>query len=61
MYTGDPSRVPDAGSISAWAQHAMLWAYATGLVEGDETGAITPTANANRAAAAALIMRYLEA
>ena len=61
VYTGDLSRVPDAGSISAWAQHAMLWAYATGLVEGDETGAITPTANANRAAAAALIMRYLEA
>ena len=53
--------MPDAGSISAWTQHAMLWAYATGLVEGDETGAITPTANANRAAAAALIMRYLEA
>ncbi len=61
VYTGDLSRVPDAGSISAWTQHAMLWAYATGLVEGDETGAITPTANANRAAAAALIMRYLEA
>jgi len=34
---------------------------AIGLVEGDENGAVTPTATATRAQAAALIMRYLEA
>lgn len=61
MYTADLSRVPDAGSISTWAQQAMCWAWATGLIEGDETGAITPAASASRAAAAALIMRYLDA
>lgn len=61
VYTADLSRVPDAGSISAWAQQAMCWAWATGLVEGDEAGAVSPAASASRAAAATLIMRYLEA
>ena len=61
VYTADLSRVPDAGSIGTWAQQAMCWAWATGLVEGDETGAVSPAASASRAAAATLIMRYLEA
>lgn len=61
VYTADLSRVPDAGSISTWAQQAMCWAWANGLIEGDETGAVSPAASASRAAAATLIMRYLEA
>ena len=60
IYTGDLSRVPDAGSISSWAQNAMLWSYATGLTEGDENGALTPLATATRAQAAAMIMRFCE-
>ena len=52
---------PDASSVSSWAQSAMTWAMNIGLVEGDENGAVTPTATATRAQAAALIMRYLEA
>ena len=52
---------PDAASVSTWAQNAMTWAMNIGLVEGDENGAVTPTATATRAQAAALIMRYLEA
>ena len=60
IYTGDLSRVPDAGSISTWAQNAMLWSYATGLTEGDENGALTPLATATRAQAAAMIMRFCE-
>ena len=51
---------PDASSVSTWAQSAMTWAMNIGLVEGDENGAVTPTAIATRAQAAALIMRYLE-
>ena len=51
---------PDAASVSTWAQSAMTWAMNIGLVEGDENGAVTPTATATRAQAAALIMRYLE-
>ena len=49
---------PDASSVSNWAKDAMLWAMNLGLVEGDENGAVTPTATATRAQAAALIMRY---
>ena len=60
VFTGDLSRVPDAGSISTWAQNAMLWSYATGLTEGDENGALTPLATATRAQAAAMIMRFCE-
>ena len=52
---------PDAASVSTWAANAMTWAMNIGLVEGDENGAVTPTATATRAQAAALIMRYLEA
>ena len=51
---------PDAASVSTWAQSAMTWAMNIGLVEGDENGAVTPTATSTRAQAAALIMRYLE-
>ena len=51
---------PDASSVSTWAQSAMTWAMNIGLVEGDENGAVTPTATSTRAQAAALIMRYLE-
>jgi len=60
IYTGDLSRVPDAGSISTWAQNAMLWSYATGLTEGDENGALTPLATATSAQAAAMIIRFCE-
>ena len=52
---------PDASSVSTWATNAMTWAMNIGLVEGDENGAVTPTATATRAQAAALIMRCLEA
>ena len=51
---------PDAASVSTWATNAMTWAMNIGLVEGDENGAVTPTATSTRAQAAALIMRYLE-
>ena len=51
---------PDASSVSAWASDAMVWAMNIGLIEGDENGAVTPTATATRAQAAAIFMRYLE-
>ena len=51
---------PDAANVSSWAADAMTWAVNVGLVEGDENGNVNPTANANRAEAAALIMRFIE-
>ena len=63
---GEPSvsgtiTAPDAASVSAWAGDAMVWAMNIGLIEGDENGAVTPTATATRAQAAAIFMRYIEA
>ena len=51
---------PDAASVSTWATNAMTWAMNIGLVEGDENGAVTPTATATRAQAAAIFMRFIE-
>lgn len=51
---------PDASQISDWALEAMRWAASTGLIEGDETGAFTPTANTTRAQAATFMVRYLK-
>ena len=51
---------PDAASVSSWAQNAMTWAMSTSLIEGDENGAVTPTATATRAQAAAIFMRFIE-
>ena len=58
---GSGINAPDAGSVSPWAQQAMSWAMYTGLIEGDENGAVTPAATATRAQAAAIMIRYLEA
>lgn len=62
---GEPSvsgsiTAPDADSVSSWAKDAIIWAMDIGLIEGDENGAVTPTATATRAQAAAIIMRYIE-
>lgn len=62
---GEPSvsgsiTAPDADSVSSWAKDAMVWAMDIGLIEGDENGAVAPTATATRAQAAAIIMRYIE-
>ena len=50
----------DFDSISEYAISAFQWACGSGLIEGDENGAVTPTATATRAQAAAIFMRYLE-
>ena len=54
----DVSGYPDAGSISDWAADAMAWAVKVGLIEGDEVGALNPTANSTRAHAATFFMRF---
>ena len=56
----DVSGYPDAGSISDWAADAMAWAVKVGLIEGDDVGALNPTANSTRAHAATFFMRFNE-
>jgi hypothetical protein len=54
------SAYTDAETISDWAQEAMAWAYANGLVTGRTPTTLAPKIPANRAEAAMLLQRYLE-
>ena len=59
-YTADLSGYVDTADISSWAEQAMCWAVATGVIEGDENSALTPKASTTRAQAAAMLMRAIE-
>ena len=59
-YTADLSGYVDTADISSWAEQAMCWAVATGVIEGDENAALTPKADTTRAQAAAMLMRAIE-
>ena len=59
-YTADLSSYVDTADISSWAEQAMCWAVATGVIEGDENAALTPKADTTRAQAAAMLMRAVE-
>ncbi len=59
-YTADLSGYVDTADISSWAQQAMCWAVATGVIEGDENSALTPKTDTTRAQAAAMLMRFIE-
>ena len=64
-FRGEPTvdfllTAQDADKVSSWAYKAMRWAVSESIIEGDEIGAITPTATATRAHAAAIFMRFCE-
>lgn len=50
----------DSNSVAAWAESAMQWAVGSGLIKGDENGALNPTGTATRAEVAMVIVRLLE-
>lgn len=58
--TADLTQFTDNDKISSWAQTAMGWANANGLVNGKGNGIIDPTGNATRAEIATMVMRYCE-
>ena len=50
----------DAANTSAWAQDAMEWAVAIGLIEGQGDGSVlAPGKELTRAEVATIIMRYV--
>lgn len=51
------SDFPDAGNVSEYAQQAMRWAVANGIIKGMGSGTITPQGTATRAQMAAIIER----
>ena len=57
----DLSGFGDASSIRGYAQEALSWAHAQGLVLGFEDGSLRPQGTASRAQIAAVLMRFLAA
>ena len=56
----DLSGFADAASISDYAQAALSWANAQGLVLGFEDDSLRPQGNASRAQIAAVLLRFCE-
>lgn len=59
----DLSAFPDAGSVSGWAQDALSWANAAGLINGTVCGGRTildPQGSASRAQVAMILRSYAE-
>ena len=56
----DLSGFPDAGDILPYAQEAMAWAVAEGLLQGFEDGTLRPQGNATRAQIATILMRFCQ-
>lgn len=50
----------DAGSVSGYAQEAMVWAVTAGLVQGMGNGKLAPKDSATRAQMATILMRFCE-
>lgn len=50
----------DTGEISSWAQEAMSWAVAEGILLGNGAQALIPLGNATRAQMAAILVRFLD-
>ena len=57
--SADLSGYPDAGQVQGYAQPAMAWAVAEGIVEGMD-GNLNPAGNASRAQIATILMRFCE-
>ena len=55
----DLSAYSDAESVSAWAEEAMSWANAEGLINGMSDTELAPKGHATRAQVAAILQRFL--
>lgn len=56
--TADLSAYGDSGKVSPYAQSAVHWANAAGLMTGTEQKLLLPLGNATRAEAASILMRF---
>ena len=65
-YAGSPAAegsltgFADAASVSAWAQDAMEWAVAEGILTGKNGSALDPQGTASRAEVATMLMRFVQ-
>lgn len=58
--SADLSAFIDGTQISTWAQSAVAWANAEGLINGRTADTIAPAGNATRAETATILMRFSE-
>ena len=59
----DLTAFPDAGSVSGWAEKALSWANAAGIINGtvrDGQTILDPQGSASRAQVAMILMNYVE-
>ena len=59
----DLTAFPDAGSVSGWAEEALSWANAAGLINGtvrDGQTILDPQGSASRAQVTMILMNYVE-
>lgn len=56
----DLSAAPDGAEVADWANDAMSWAVAVGIIIGDTDGKLTPEAYTNRAQVATVLLRFDE-
>ena len=54
----DLSLAPDGNAVASWANDAMSWAVASGIVQGVSGGMLAPGDAANRAQVATMLMRF---
>ncbi|MEQ2455772.1 discoidin domain-containing protein [Flavonifractor hominis] len=65
-YAGSPATegsltgFADAASVSSWAQDAMEWAVAEGILTGKNGSALDPQGTASRAEVATMLMRFVQ-
>ncbi len=57
---GDLTAFSDGGSVSSWAEDAMSWAVATGLIKGKGAAGLDPTSTATRGEVATILMRFCQ-
>ena len=57
---GAPDTFADQEKVSAWAQDAMNWAVASGLMQGRNGNVLDPQGTATRAEVAAMLRRFAE-
>lgn len=58
--TADLSQFTDENRISGWAENALSWAVAEGLLKGYPNGQLCPRGNATRAEASVILARYAD-
>lgn len=59
MYRADMSVFSDCDKVSSYADHAVYWAVAVGLINGAD-GKLMPQGNATRAQVAAILTRFVQ-